>query len=83
MGQDVAVGPLWWVGVRANTASANCQTAISPDGIWRTVQKRLFMSRVEDPASRLDCDNHGWISALNATAIVAFWDNLIPGALME
>ena len=47
----------------------------------RDADKRLFMARVEGPAARLDFENHGWMSALNANAIVAFWDDLMPGAL--
>ncbi|MFA8440329.1 replication initiation protein [Yoonia sp.] len=47
----------------------------------RDADKRLFMARVEGPAARLDFENHGWMSALNADAIVAFWDDLMPGAL--
>jgi hypothetical protein len=47
----------------------------------RDADKRLFMARVEGPAARLDFENHGWMSALNADAIVAFWEDLMPGAL--
>lgn len=47
----------------------------------RDADKRLFMSRLDDAAARLDFENHAWMSALNAKAIVAFWDDLIPGAL--
>jgi hypothetical protein len=47
----------------------------------RDADKRLFMARIDDPAARLDFENHGWMSALNAAAIVAFWDDLMPGAL--
>ena len=47
----------------------------------RDADKRLFMSRIDDPAARLDFENHGWMSALNAKAIQDFWDDLMPGAL--
>ena len=49
----------------------------------RDADKRLFMGRLENPAARLDFENHGWMSALNADAIAAFWDDLMPGALEE
>jgi hypothetical protein len=49
----------------------------------RDADKRLFMARIEDPGARLDFENHGWMSALNAKAIIAFWDDLMPGALEE
>ena len=49
----------------------------------RDADRRLFMARIEDPAARLDFENHGWMSALNARAIFAFWDDLMPGALDE
>lgn len=45
----------------------------------RDADKRLFMARL-DGVERDDFDRHGWMSALNATAIVAFWDELNPGA---
>lgn len=47
----------------------------------RDADKRLFMARIDDPAARLDFENHGWMSALNAESIVAFWNDLMPGAL--
>ena len=46
----------------------------------RDADKRLFMSRLDDGAARLDFENHGWMSALNADKIKAFWGDLIPGA---
>jgi len=47
----------------------------------RDADKRLFMSRIDGAAERLDFENYGWMSALNAEAIIAFWDDLMPGAL--
>lgn len=44
----------------------------------RDADKRLFMSQLTDNAARLDFENHGWMSALNAEAIFAFWDELVP-----
>ena len=46
----------------------------------RDADKRLFMSRLDDSGARLDFENHGWMSALNAEAIFAFWEDLMPGA---
>lgn len=46
----------------------------------RDADKRLFLRQVEDPAARLDFENHGWMSALNAQAIFGFWEELMPGA---
>ena len=45
----------------------------------RDADKRLFMSRLQG-AEREDFERHGWMSALNATAIAAFWEELSPGA---
>ncbi|WP_208353197.1 replication initiation protein [Pseudaestuariivita rosea] len=46
----------------------------------RDADKRLFLSGLDDDAHRQDFERHGWMSALNATAIRAFWDDLVPGA---
>ena len=46
----------------------------------RDADRRLFLSKVTDAASRQDFDKHGWMSALNAEQIFAFWDDLMPGA---
>ncbi|EPX75426.1 replication initiation protein [Salipiger mucosus] len=45
----------------------------------RDADKRLFMTRLEGSA-REDFERHGWMSALNAEAIVAFWKELSPEA---
>ena len=45
----------------------------------RDADKRLFMARL-DGARRDDFERHGWMSALNAEAIAAFWEELSPGA---
>ena len=45
----------------------------------RDADRRLFMARLEG-ASRDDFERHGWMSALNADAIAAFWDEVSPGA---
>lgn len=46
----------------------------------RDADKRLFLSRVADQDARLDFERHGWMSALNADAIFAFWEDLMPEA---
>ena len=48
----------------------------------RDADKRLFLTRLEG-AQREDFERHGWMSALNADAIVAFWEDLSPGAFDE
>ncbi len=49
----------------------------------RDADRRLFQSRLSDPAARLDFENHGWTSALNASAIFAFWEDVQPGIFDE
>ena len=46
----------------------------------KDADKRLFLNRLNDPAARADFERHGWMSALNADGIRAFWDELAPGA---
>lgn len=45
----------------------------------RDADKQLFMARL-DGAARDDFERHSWMSALNTDAIVAFWNDLSPGA---
>ncbi len=45
----------------------------------RDADRRLFMTRLEG-AARDDFERHGWMSALNADAIAAFWAELSPAA---
>lgn len=45
----------------------------------RDADKRLFMARLSG-SLREDFERHGWMSALNADAIAAFWEDLSPGA---
>ncbi|WP_347100688.1 replication initiation protein [Sagittula stellata] len=45
----------------------------------RDADRRLFTARL-DGALRDDFERHGWMSALNAEAILAFWEELSPGA---
>ncbi|KAB7609834.1 replication initiation protein [Amylibacter sp. SFDW26] len=44
----------------------------------RDADKRLFISSLEDDLERDDFLKHGWGSALNATKIFAFWEELQP-----
>jgi len=48
----------------------------------RDADKRLFMARLEG-AARLDFEKHGWVSALNAEGVFAFWEELMPGAFSD
>ncbi|MEM9249227.1 MAG: replication initiation protein [Pseudomonadota bacterium] len=48
----------------------------------RDADKRLFLSRLEG-AARQDFETHGWMSPLNAKAIIAFWQELDPEAFAE
>ncbi len=45
----------------------------------RDADKRLFMAGLEDDLAREEFRAHGWNSALNASAIFAFWEELAPG----
>lgn len=45
----------------------------------RDADRRLFLARLEG-AARDDFERHGWMSALNARAIAAFWQEVSPGA---
>ncbi len=46
----------------------------------RDADKRLFVARVRDAADRSDFARNGWGSAKNLKAIVAFWEEMVPGA---
>jgi len=45
----------------------------------RDADRRLFLARLEGALEREDFARHGWGSALNARAICAFWDEMVPG----
>lgn len=45
----------------------------------RDADKRLFASRIDDAAARADFERFGWMSALNARAILTFWEEMDPG----
>jgi hypothetical protein len=48
----------------------------------RDADKRLFMARLSGDL-REDFERHGWMSALNAEAVQAFWEELAPGAFED
>ena len=45
----------------------------------RDSDRRLFLSQLSDPLDREEFARLGWASALNARAICAFWEELVPG----
>jgi hypothetical protein len=56
------------------------QTAVAARSpTQRDADLRLFKSRLTDASAIQDFERHGWMSALNAKAIFAFWEELQPG----
>ncbi|WP_416369811.1 replication initiation protein [Tritonibacter mobilis] len=49
----------------------------------KDADKRLFVSRLESDLDREHFRQHGWRSALNAAAIISFWQELEPDAFAE
>lgn len=49
----------------------------------RDADKRLFLARLKDAALRADFGKSGWDSAANRSAIVRFWDEMVPGAFED
>ena len=45
----------------------------------RDSDKRLFLSHLEDETGREAFVRLGWASAINAQAIFAFWEDMVPG----
>ncbi|WP_124084782.1 replication initiation protein [Pseudogemmobacter humi] len=45
----------------------------------RDADRRMFLARLSGPRHD-DFERHGWMSALNAEAIAAFWEEVSPGA---
>ena len=45
----------------------------------RDSDRRLFLSQLSDPLDREEFARLGWASALNARAICAFWEEMVPG----
>lgn len=46
----------------------------------RDADKRLFLNSISQTNQRLDFERHGWMSALNAQNVIAFWEDIYPGA---
>lgn len=49
----------------------------------RDADKQLFLATLKDDLERAEFRAHGWNSALNASAIFAFWQDLEPSAFEE
>jgi hypothetical protein len=49
----------------------------------RDADKQLFMAGLEDDLERENFRVHGWRSALNASAIIAFWQEMEPEAFEQ
>lgn len=49
----------------------------------RDADKRLFLARLDDDVEREEFMRLGWGSALSVGAMVAFWEELVPGAFEE
>ncbi len=45
----------------------------------RDADKRLFGTKISRADRRQDFERHGWMSSLNAEAIFAFWEDMMPG----
>ncbi|MEL6510450.1 MAG: RepB family plasmid replication initiator protein [Pseudomonadota bacterium] len=53
--------------------------ALARNPTQRDSDRRLFLSQLSDPLDREEFARLGWASALNARAICAFWEDLVPG----
>lgn len=49
----------------------------------RDADKRIFLARIAEGPARQDFEMHGWMSALNAEAIFAFWEDVEPEVFAE
>ena len=49
----------------------------------RDADKRLFMASLSGDLERENFRTHGWRSGLNASAIIAFWQELEPGSFED
>lgn len=45
----------------------------------RDADRRRFAATLVDPVKASDFERHGWMSPLNAEAILAFWEDIAPG----
>ena len=64
---------------RAARLARVAETASTRTPTQRDADRRMFLSTLSDPIDRSDFQRFGWGSALNATAICAFWEDLVPG----
>ncbi len=53
--------------------------ALQRNPTQRDSDRRLFATRLTTDLDREDFRQYGWASALNATAIFGFWEELLPG----
>lgn len=74
------VVPTQATSVRATKLGRVRDLAAARTPTQRDADRRLFLARLDDPAAHADFERHGWMSALNAQAIFAFWDELAPGS---
>lgn len=49
----------------------------------RDADRQLFMAGLEDDLERESFRSHGWRSALNASAIIAFWQDMEPDSFED
>lgn len=68
------------LGVRAARLGRVRDIAAARTPTQRDADKRLFLNQIDDPAARADFERHGWMSALNAQQIFAFWQEMQPEA---
>ncbi|MEM6276893.1 MAG: replication initiation protein [Pseudomonadota bacterium] len=64
---------------RAKKLKAVLEAAARRSPTQRDADKRAFRSTLKDGALRDDFDRHGWTSALNSAAILAFWEAIEQG----
>ena len=64
---------------RALTLDRIAEAAAARSPTQRDADRKLFLSQLRDPLDAEDFRRHGWGSALNAAAMAAFWENLVPG----
>lgn len=55
------------------------EVALARNPTQRDSDRRLFASQLTDPLDREEFARLGWASALNARAICAFWEDMVPG----
>lgn len=65
---------------RARRFAVVAELASARNPTQRDADRRLFLASLEDDLAREEFRTHGWTSALNASAIFAFWEELFPDA---